>query len=362
MLSSMSLSTSTQSSTTYNTCTFTYDAYGRRTSKSYTREQNTATGTSSVSMYTTYYYDQSGLLLREYCTETYSTGQVITREYVFLYNVSEIIGMTYSLNGSTAQPFYYRKNLQGDVTAIYDTNGSRRAEYVYDAFGNCRLVYGAINDFASNNPIRYRSYYYDKETNLYYLKARYYNSLWRRFISPDSVEYLDYKTPNGLNLYAYCNNDPVNFADPSGHSLFAAALVLVATTVIGGIVGGAISYAQQTERPKKNTTNGDETNQNDDVSIPEIVLYAATGAGIGLATGGVILAGAGVGYGLFKVATVGKSIATVTISGIEAVRWAALGALSFNMGMFIAGTISGTTFEMIEWISPYNTEQPILLP
>ena len=68
------------------------------------------------------------------------------------------------------------------------------------------------------NPIRYRGYYYDRETGLYYLNARYYNPQWRRFISPDSPDYLDPETPNGLNLYAYCNNDPVNYADPSGHT------------------------------------------------------------------------------------------------------------------------------------------------
>lgn len=53
---------------------------------------------------------------------------------------------------------------------------------------------------------------------MYYLNARYYNPEWRRFISPDAAEYIDPETPNGLNLYAYCNNDPVNYADPSGHA------------------------------------------------------------------------------------------------------------------------------------------------
>ena len=67
------------------------------------------------------------------------------------------------------------------------------------------------------NPIRYRGYYYDRETGLYYLNARYYNPQWRRFISPDDTAYLNPETPNGLNLYAYCNNDPVNYADPSGN-------------------------------------------------------------------------------------------------------------------------------------------------
>ena len=104
------------------------------------------------------------------------------------------------------------------MTGIYDASGTKIGEYTYDAWGNCSVTYGIGKDVVKNNPIRYRSYYYDKETNLYYLNARYYDPALRRFLSLDSTEYLDPDTPNGLNLYAYCNNDPVNYADPSGHS------------------------------------------------------------------------------------------------------------------------------------------------
>ena len=63
------------------------------------------------------------------------------------------------------------------------------------------------------NPIRYRGYYYGQDTGLYYLNARYYSPELRRFISPDDTAYLDPENANGLNLYAYCYNDPVNYAD-----------------------------------------------------------------------------------------------------------------------------------------------------
>ena len=144
--------------------------------------------------------------------DKYSGVKETTRELIYLYDESGMIGVM--LN---SQPYYYHRNLQGDVIAIYDANGEKQVEYAYDAWGNCKTVYGENDELAYLNPIRYRGYYYDTETKLYYLNARYYSPEWRRFISPDAAEYIDPETPNGLNLYAYCNNDPVNFADPSGH-------------------------------------------------------------------------------------------------------------------------------------------------
>ena len=64
---------------------------------------------------------------------------------------------------------------------------------------------------AKANPIRYRGYYYDQDTGLYYLNARYYSPQFCRFISPDDTAYLDPETVDGLNLYAYCCNNPVNY-------------------------------------------------------------------------------------------------------------------------------------------------------
>ena len=63
-----------------------------------------------------------------------------------------------------------------------------------------------------------QGYYYDIETQLFYCNSRYYSPELCRWISPDSVEYLDTESINGLNLYAYCGNDPVNRIDSTGHS------------------------------------------------------------------------------------------------------------------------------------------------
>ena len=112
------------------------------------------------------------------------------------------------------------------------------AKYLYDAWGNCTISSETTDYVVANaNPIRYRGYYYDDDTGLYYCNARYYSPKWRRFISPDDTAYLDPKSVNGLNLYCYCNNDPVNFADPSG---CASILITLGIMAIGGLIGAAV--------------------------------------------------------------------------------------------------------------------------
>ena len=99
------------------------------------------------------------------------------------------------------------------MVAVYNQYGTKLVTYTYDAWGNCTTTYvnSGANSPAQYNPIRYRSYYYDSETGLYYLQSRYYNPGWGRFISPDSSWILT-ATPMGFtdkNLYAYCDNNPV---------------------------------------------------------------------------------------------------------------------------------------------------------
>ena len=65
---------------------------------------------------------------------------------------------------------------------------------------------------------------------------RYYNPEWGRWIQPDDIEYLDPTNINGLNLYAYCNNDPVNKYDPSGH-IAITAVVGLSTAAYYAIIG-----------------------------------------------------------------------------------------------------------------------------
>ncbi len=94
-------------------------------------------------------------------------------------------------------------------------------------------------------PFRYRGYYYDKDTGLYYLQSRYYDPEVGRFINADSI--LDNRHISTLNVYAYCGNNPVNRVDPNGHAWYhwaiGAAIVAacaVATVITAGGFAGAV--------------------------------------------------------------------------------------------------------------------------
>ncbi len=251
---------------------FTYDAYGRRLTKTYTYDPgDDYSGNFLIGSTTTYNYDHSGRLISESCTEEYTESASTTYEFVYLYDESSVIGFLYGTNGGTLTPYYYHRNLQGDVISIYTTAGTRCVEYTYDAYGNCKTIYSSNTVLADNNPIRYRGYYYDRETKFYYLNARYYNPEWRRFISPDSTEYLDPENPNGLNLYAYCYNDPVNYYDPSGRLAF-----WIVTAIIGAVIGLGITAAVD-------FIPDQEFNLHWGYYVGAGVLGAVVGAGIGMA-------------------------------------------------------------------------------
>ena len=135
----------------------------------------------------------------------------------FLYDESgRPFALNYSTNGgSSFITYYYVLNLQGDVVKLVTSSGSAVATYEYDAWGNILSKSGTMAD---KNPLRYRGYYYDNETGFYYLRSRYYDPANRRFISADSYA----STGQGFvgtNMFSYCNNDPVIYADTTGHAL-----------------------------------------------------------------------------------------------------------------------------------------------
>lgn len=242
-LSKLSKGLKTEGMHTYN---YTYNAFGQRIGINYVYTAGTSSSSAVVmgmltSYSHTFRYDQSGRLICESKTSQYYGEGSGTEKKVCLYDESGIIGMVYTSESGTTTTYYFQRNLLGDVIGIYTTSGTKVGGYAYDAWGNCTITLNT-NGIAARNPIRYRSYYYDEATKLYYLNARYYNPEWRRFISPDDTAYLELGTPNGINLYVYCNNDPVNYADPS-------RCIAISTIIIGCLaafaVGSAVSAVSQ---------------------------------------------------------------------------------------------------------------------
>ena len=159
---------------------------------------------------------------------TLSGTQIISEAWgenllIYLYDEnSSPIGMQYrtaSYAAYTFDTFYFEKNLQGDIIAVYNANGTKVLSYTYDAWGNHSTTWHnrtGTNLNAIYNPFRYRGYYYDTETQLYYLQSRYYNPQWGRFLNVDA--YISTGTGLiGYNMYTYCNNNPVMKVDPSGY-------------------------------------------------------------------------------------------------------------------------------------------------
>ena len=206
----------------YGSNTYTYNADGIRTSK-------TVNGVKHI-------YHLSGTQI---LSEEWTEGNV-QHILIFVYDASgNPIGMSHYENGAQRGTYVFVKNIQGDIIGIYDDEGTCLVTYTYDAWGNVTVSYsnGGASTAARYNPLRYRGYYYDTETGLYYVSSRYYDPEIGRFINADTTDILT-ATPMGLtdkNLFAYCDNNPVMRADHGGdfwHIVVGAA--------VGALIGGVV--------------------------------------------------------------------------------------------------------------------------
>ena len=229
--------------------------------------------------------------------------------------------------------YLYRKNAQGDVTHILDNTGMVVAKYIYDAWGNHAILDGNGSNVTSGigvlNPFRYRSYYYDEETDLYYLQTRYYDPEVGRFLSQDDVSYLAPDNINGLNLYAYCSNNPVMATDPTGTTEWwqwlifgiGVAVVAAAAIILTTVTGGAAA-----------------------TFIGAVAIGAAKGALIGAAVGSVLGIASGAIYSGVTGADMGDSILSGFLIGfgIGAVVGAVIGGFAGANGWYNAKALEFT--------------------
>lgn len=137
----------------------------------------------------------------------------------YLYDQGELVGLKQNEN-----TYIYEKNLQGDITGIIDSNTNLIVTYKYDSWGKILSIKDAngdeitdVNNIGLINPFRYRGYYYDSETSLYYLNDRYYNPDCGRFINADGT-ICSNKDIISTNLFIYASNNPTNYIDSSGCS------------------------------------------------------------------------------------------------------------------------------------------------
>ena len=145
-------------------------------------------------------------------------------------------GNRVAMADSSNKFYYYIYNVQGDVIALANAStGKLAVTYTYDACGKLvKLEDTTANSVGTQNPFRYRGYYYDTETSLYYLQTRYYDPDTGRFINADAFTSTDVSGALSANMFAYCENNPVMRDDPTGE---------VWTIAVKMLVGAAVSMA-----------------------------------------------------------------------------------------------------------------------
>ena len=275
----------------FGSTSFTYDAGGVRQSK-------TANGV------TTSYFTEGNRIHRE----DRSDGKTL----LYAYDASGLASITY--NGTL---YYVQKNFQGDIVALVDRDGTVVAKYVYDAWGNGKVcnASGTLNtsdSFIGNiNPFRYRA------TTTTWRRAC---TICRRAITtrrragssmPTAWTISRQTSSAALNLYAYCNNNPVMYSDPEGTLVgFIVLIGLAVTALAGGIIKG-IQSTQEGNAPL------------------EVFKDVMIGIGAGLTVGGLVFASAGV---------IVTAVSTAVSAGAALFS---LGAAGANIGLFLVSAFTG---------------------
>lgn len=285
--------------TSYGNVTITYDeignplSYYNGSSYTFTWKNGRQLATASVNSNTlSFNYNDEGIRTSKTVNgvvHTYrlSGSDIIAEEWgnnliVYLYDADgSPMGMQYRTSTMAKGLFYtfwFEKNLQGDIVAVYNSAGTKVVSYTYDAWGNCTTTnhnISSTNSYATYNPFRYRGYYRDSELGFYYLNSRYYDPAVGRFINADVLV----STGQGLlgyNMFVYCNNNPIAFSDPSGE-------VLISAIIIGVVIGAAAAFGGTVVADYKD----DGEVFNGSVSTEQYIAATVIGGTIGGLTGGI---------------------------------------------------------------------------
>ncbi len=162
---------------------FSYDPFGNRVSKS----------VNGLIVY--YLYDGEDIIAE------YDSKGIMIAKYTHGKGIDEPISTE-----RRGRSYFYTFDGLGSVSELTDSHGSVVQSYTYDSFGSILEQVGTID-----NPYTFTGREYDKESALFYFRARYYNATIGRFLSSDPVRF-----QGGINFYLYSNNNPVNYIDPTG--------------------------------------------------------------------------------------------------------------------------------------------------
>jgi RHS repeat-associated protein len=194
------------------TAEYKYDALGRRFSKQLPN--------SSTHPLTSYYYSGNQVI------EERDGSDNVLKQYIYGNGIDEVIRVDINESGNFT-PYYFHSNGIGSVTAITDQNGQLVERISYDLYGmptftdyrtdpqNPEVVGSSV----IGNELLFQSRRYEKETNLIYFRARYYDPIMGRFLSVDPLGYKD-----SMNLYQSFNQNPVNFVDPFGDKIYLTGM------------------------------------------------------------------------------------------------------------------------------------------
>lgn len=226
--------------TSYNGQSITYDAIGNPLSYRDGITMTWKNGRELASLQNSdntisYSYGSSGIRVSKTVNGTdykyaYLNGKLVyetrsTARFFYSYDSSGILySVKYTLNDSAqVMTYYFTHNSRGDIIGIYNGEGSLKARYEYDAWGNVISITDKNGSAVSGsthignlNPFRYRGYYYDSETGLYYLMSRYYDPVTHRFINADGC----FEAGTNIldsNMSAYCGNNPICRIDSMGN-------------------------------------------------------------------------------------------------------------------------------------------------
>lgn len=168
-------------------------------------------------------YDHNGLRVKKVVNGVTTSYTLNGKNIVHMTQDSNDLHFFYDAQGRPAMvrfngiDYFYVYNLQGDVVAMIDMNGAHVVVYNYDAWGKPIGKTGALVDtLGLINPFRYRGYVYDEETGLYYMRNRYYNPEWNRFVNSDMQVSVG-GSGASLNTFAYCVNHPILYSDHAGN-------------------------------------------------------------------------------------------------------------------------------------------------